>query len=290
VIIRYDFLLKKSIFLNTLDKEKIVKSRDGKDITLFDYEMSHLDGMTGEVTSTTKTKVVKREKTPDFIMLFTAGTPLLRDANLTKREQLILNIILEKYVGFSNRVEISTVLRKNLKSTLSYSDSTVYKGINGLQKKNILVEHTGNDENTIEDAWYLNPHIFGRGHWNDIKKLRYDLQVDFDFERLEAKSSSTRIATYSDAEELLAKNLKEVDRVVTKSEDNNTIDTEIVVDKINQEEIKGNRFSEDIELLKQQNRAKELEIELKKLENQEKKINAEELYAKIEAKKMGIDI
>ena len=290
MIIRYDFLLKKSIFLNTLDKEKIVKSRDGKDITLFDYEMSHLDGMTGEVTSTTKTKVVKREKTPDFIMLFTAGTPLLRDANLTKREQLILNIILEKYVGFSNRVEISTVLRKNLKSTLSYSDSTVYKGINGLQKKNILVEHTGNDENTIEDAWYLNPHIFGRGHWNDIKKLRYDLQVDFDFERLEAKSSSTRIATYSDAEELLAKNLKEVDRVVTKSEDNNTIDTEIVVDKINQEEIKGNRFSEDIELLKQQNRAKELEIELKKLENQEKKINAEELYAKIEAKKMGIDI
>ena len=177
-----------------------------------------------------------------------------------------------------------------MKSTLSYSDSTVYKGINGLQKKNILVEHTGNDENAIEDAWYLNPHIFGRGHWNDIKKLRYDLQVDFDFERLEAKSSSTRIATYSDAEELLAKNLKEVDRVVTKSEDNNTIDTEIVVDKINQEEIKGNRFSEDIELLKQQNRAKELEIELKKLENQEKRINAEELYAKIEAKKMGIDI
>jgi len=258
-----------------------VKSRNTKDITLFDYEMSHLDGMTGEVTSTTKTKVVKREKTPDFIMLFTAGTPLLRDANLTKREQLILNIILEKYVGFSNRVEISTVLRKNLKSTLSYSDSTVYKGINGLQKKNILVEHTGNDENTIEDAWYLNPHIFGRGHWNDIKKLRYDLQVDFDFERLEAKSSSTRIATYSDAEEILEKNLKEVDRVVRKSEDNSTIDTKIVVD---------NNFSEDIELLKQKNKAKELEIELKKLENQEKKINAEELYAKIEAKKMGIDI
>ena len=258
-----------------------MKSRNTKDITLFDYEMSHLDGMTGEVTSTTKTKVVKREKTLDFIMLFTAGTPLLRDANLTKREQLILNIILEKYVGFSNRVEISTVLRKNLKSTLSYSDSTVYKGINGLQKKNILVEHTGNDENKIEDAWYLNPHIFGRGHWNDIKKLRYDLQVDFDFERLEAKSSSTRIATYSDAEEILEKNLKEVDRVVRKSEDNSTIDTKIVVD---------NNFSEDIELLKQKNRAKELEIELKKLENQEKKINAEELYAKIEAKKMGIDI
>jgi len=76
-----------------------MKSRDGKDITLFDYEMSHLDGMTGEITSTTKTKVIKREKTPDFIMLFTAGTPLLRDANLTKREQLILNIILENMLG-----------------------------------------------------------------------------------------------------------------------------------------------------------------------------------------------
>jgi len=266
-----------------------MKSRDGKDITLFDYEMSHLDGMTGEITSTTKTKVIKREKIPDFIMLFTAGTPLLRDANLTKREQLILNIILEKYVGFSNRVEISTVLRKNLKSTLSYSDSSIYKGINGLQKKNILVEYNNNDENGIEDAWYLNPHIFGRGHWNDIKKLRYELQVDFDFESLEAKSSSTRVSTYSEAKELLENgNLKEVDRVVTKDKKNNTTDTEIIVD--NKDNNSSNSKLDEINLLKEQNRNKELEIKIKELKNEETKLNIEELHIKIEAKKIGIDI
>jgi len=37
-----------------------MKNRNGKDITLFDYEMSHLDGTTGEVTSTTRTKVIKK--------------------------------------------------------------------------------------------------------------------------------------------------------------------------------------------------------------------------------------
>jgi len=269
-----------------------MKNRNGKDITLFDYEMSHLDGTTGEVTSTTRTKVIKKEKTPDFIMLFTAETPLLRDANLTKREQLILNIILEKYVGFSNRVEISTVLRKNLKSKLSYSDSTVYKGINGLQKKNILVEYNGNDDNGIEDAWYLNPHIFGRGHWNDIKKLRYDLQIDFDFERLETKSSSTRVATYSDAKELLENdNLEEINRTVVKDEKDNSIDTEIVVDKKNiEKKSNSNNKPKAIEFLKEQNRAKELDIKIKELKNEERKLNIEELQIKLEAKKMGIEI
>ena len=258
----------------------------GKDITLFDYEMSHLDGMTGEITSTTKTKVIKKEKTPDFVMLFTAGAPLLRDANLTKREQLILNIILEKYVGFSNRVEISTVLRKNLKSVLSYSNSTVYKGINGLQKKSILVEYNAHSENGIEDAWYLNPHIFGRGHWNDIKKLRYELQIDFDFESLESKSSSTRIATYLDSEELLESGkLEEVKRVVVKNKINNSIDTNIIV-----EEKQLNNKQEEIVLLKEHNKAKELEIKIKELANEEKKLNIEELKIKIEAKKMGIDL
>jgi len=136
-------------------------------------------------------------------------------------------------------------------------------------------------------ACYLNPHIFGRGQWNDIKKLRYELQVDFD--SLEAKSSSTRVATYSEAKDLLENgNVKEVDRVVTKDKESNTTDTKIIVDnKVNNS---SNSKLNEINLLKEHNRKKELEIKIKELKNEEIKLNIEELHIKIEAKKIGIDI
>ncbi|CAA6814930.1 MAG: Unknown protein [uncultured Sulfurovum sp.] len=279
-------------------------AKDNKDITLFDYEMNHLDGVTGEVTSKTATKVVKRDRTPDFIMLFTAGAPLLRDADLSKREQGILNIILGKWITTSNRVEISTVLRKSLSKELNYSLSTIYKGLNSLEAKGIFVKKISGDEEVIEGSVYLNPHIFGRGHWNDIKKLRYDLQVDFDFEQLEARTTSSRTVTYNEAEELIeGGNLEEVERLVTQNS-NNVFESEIIVEekkeaaidivpiptkKIQNPKIRPVENEENasmelkLKLVQEENRTKELDIELKKM-------TMEEIKMKIEAKKLGIDI
>jgi len=280
-------------------------AKGNKDVTLFDYEMSHVDGVTGEVTSKTATKVVKRDRTPDFIMLFTAGAPLLRDAELSKREQAILNHILGAWITTSNRVEISTALRQNLSKKLKYSLSSVYKGLNSLTAKGIFVERQNNeDEDAIEGSLYLNPHIFGRGHWNDIKKLRYDIQVDFDFNQLEARTTSSRTVTYNESEELLeGGNLEEVERVVIKDSDN-VFESEIIVEEKGSEyeptsitpvtvvpklekNIEEPQESSSLELnlkmIEAKNKEKELEIELKRM-------GMEELKMRIDAKKMGIDI
>jgi hypothetical protein len=286
-------------------------AKDNKDITLFDYEMNHVDGVTGEVTSKTATKVVKRDRTPDFIMLFTAGAPLLRDADLSKREQGILNIILGSWITTSNRVEISTILRKNLSKELKYSLSTVYKGLNSLQSKGIFVEKiSGDGDAAIDGSVYLNPHIFGRGHWNDIKKLRYDLQVDFDFEQLEVHTTSSRTVTYNESEELLeGGNLEEIDRVITQDSDN-VFESEIIVEekrenpiieivpspvqKIQKSKVTVVNSEENstigLKLIQEKNKSKELDNKAMKLKIELKKMTMEEITMKIEAKKLGIDI
>jgi Fe2+ or Zn2+ uptake regulation protein len=295
-------------------------AKNNKDVTLFDYEMNHVDGVTGEVTSKTATKVVKRDRTPDFIMLFTAGAPLLRDADLSKREQAILNIILGSWITTSNRVEISTTLRKNLSKQLEYSLSTVYKGLNSLQAKGIFVERVNaiDEEEAIDGSVYLNPHIFGRGHWNDIKKLRYDIQVDFDFEELEARTTSSRTVTYNEAEELLeGGNLEEVDRIIIQNSDN-TFESEIIVEEkkelpiinivpkseksiqkpkaipIENETNLTNEYS--LKIIQEKNKSKELDNKAKQLDNEAmgielklKNMAMEEFKMKIEAKKLGID-
>ena len=287
-------------------------AKDNKDVTLFDYEMNHVDGVTGEVTSKTATKVVKRDRTPDFIMLFTAGAPLLRDADLSKREQGILNIILGSWITTSNRVEISTTLRKNLSKQLGYSLSTIYKGLNSLKAKGIFVEKTNSDDNeeSIDGSVYLNPHIFGRGHWNDIKKLRYDLQVDFDFEQLEARTTSSRTVTYNESEELLeGGNLEEIDRIITQ-DSNNVFESEIIVEekkeapiidvkansvkKIQEQKkpVKGGEKDSSIglKLIQEENKSKELDNKAMELKIELKKMTMEEITMKMEAKKLGIDI
>jgi len=85
-------------------------------------------------------------------------------------------------------------------------------------------------------------------------------------------------------------NLEEIDRTVVKDDKDNSIDTEIVVDEKNIEKKTNSNKPKAIEFLKEQNRAKELDIKIKELKNEERKLNIEELQIKLEAKKMGIDI
>ena len=260
-----------------------------KDITLFDYEMEHIDSVTGEVTSKTSTKVVKRDKTPDFIMLFTEGAPLLSDASLSKREQNILNEILSTWVGLNNRVDFSQVLRAHLAKVLDYSPSSIYKGLNSLKRKKIFVEKNNITENDVKGAIYLNPNIFGKGHWNDIKKLRYDIQIDFDFETLEATTSSSRTAAYHESEELLPHGkLKEVDRemkAVGSSKEEKIIveDIELVASEIEIVEKKGSVGlidNTELEILRERRKILELE-------NKSKELDIKGLEFQIELKKMN---
>jgi len=219
-------------------------SYDGsKKTSLFDVEVESRDFLTGEITRATKAKVVKKDKTPSFIMLFTAGTPILRDAGLTKSSEMVLGKILEKWVLNNNRVDLSASLRQYIEDETGYRRTNVYKAFRQLKEKKILVQDKeGTAGDKIKDAWYLNPFIFGKGQWNDVKKLRYDLKVEFDFEALEASSEFTRYAEYDDIAKLKNGDMKVVDGKIAYDEATNTTDAEFLVDE------DGDDFPLDVDL------------------------------------------
>lgn len=264
---------------------------DAVTTSLFEMEVDETDFNTGEVKKTTKAKVVKKPKTPEFLMLFTAGAPLLRDARLTSSAELVLSKILEKWVLQKNRVELGTTFVNYLVEHLGSSRSTIYTAVGLLKKRQVLVQDKeGTTGAEIKNAWYLNPYIFGKGKWNDIQKLRFDLSVEFDFVSLEASSRATRIAEYIDEdEEFKPNNYNVISHSVEDDVENNIKEVEIVVEEkmkmpvpIITEEALNQEVQDNLKILEAENKSKELDIELKK-------ITMEELKMKIEAKKMGID-
>lgn len=259
--------------------------------SLFEMEVDETDFVTGELKKSTKAKVVSKPKTPDFLMLFTAGAPLLRDANLTKSSEKVLSKILEKWVLRKNRVELSTTLINYLMDEFQSSRSTIYTAISLLKEKQILVQDIeGITGDYIKGAWYLNPYIFGKGKWNDISKLRFDLSVEFDFNKLEASSKATRIAEYDEniVDQFNNGEYEILDSKIEHNEQNNVTEAEILVEKnVNK------ASSKDIHLIEQKkneniNEDKTLELEILKEKNKEKELSIEEMKLKIEIQKLGI--
>ena len=82
-----------------------------KDTTVYTHISETVNNVTGEVVSTKKDEVIRREKTPQFIMLFTEGAPDLVKANLTKAQSHVLWKILEKYTHTQHHSQNITQFR-----------------------------------------------------------------------------------------------------------------------------------------------------------------------------------
>jgi hypothetical protein len=264
---------------------------DATTTSLFEMEVDETDFHTGEVKRTTKAKVVKKPKTPEFLMLFTAGAPLLRDARLTTSAELVLSRILEKWVLQKNRVELGTTFINHLVKELSISRSTIYTAVGLLKKRQVLVQDKdGTTGAEIRNAWYLNPYIFGKGKWNDIQKLRFDLSVEFDFVNLEASSKASRIAKYVDEDEVFdPTNYNVVGQSLEEDIESNIKEVEIVVENKDKEVI----FSPIVANIENVNstNTEELQILIERrkileLENKSKELDLKGLEFQIELKKL----
>jgi len=227
-----------------------------KDTTVYTHISETINNITGEVVSTKKDEVIRREKTPQFIMLFTAGAPDLVKANLTKSQAHVLWKILEKYTHSGNSLKITSATKKIMAKELNLTLRTVGAYIRVLISKDIIQEL---DIYGSKD-YFLNPHIFGRGEWNNIKKLRYETSVEFNFEKNEAQTIRTTKSTYKDANKLL-ENPHKIVESNSKVELNGKSNQTIIV-----EEIEPKKNVLELDMLKERNREKELsikELELK---------------------------
>ena len=141
----------------SVKKEKIVNFKTGK--TVVEYESS----------------TVNVGSEPEFIKIYLGSIMYLKDmpTNLAAIMMCIL-----KQTPYSDSENVTVILTKDVKediaAELRLSYQTVVNAIVKLVKGKILF-HQG----SIRSARYLvNPYIFGKGHWKDVKKLQ--LHVDFE--------------------------------------------------------------------------------------------------------------
>ncbi|NOQ32442.1 MAG: hypothetical protein GQ570_15140 [Helicobacteraceae bacterium] len=153
-------------------------------------DVKTVDQQTGEITTTSSRRLSKASRTPDFVMLFSKHVAFLE--HLTKGETVVLAEILAKYVGVENLLNMSPAIRATITKKLDVDKSYVNKAIKGLSAKEVIIK----DDNGLS---YLNPHLFGKGNWDEVEKLRHEIAYDFDFQTME-KVETRKVITITDKE------------------------------------------------------------------------------------------
>lgn len=122
----------------------------------------------GEVISveTITTKFVERE--PDYVKLYI--TDILKLSNISKSNNDILFSILKR-MNYNNEVFLLSYVKEEIAGELGLKAVTINKAIGVLTDKDILIRKA-------RGCYLINPFFFGRGKWEDIKKIRLELTYD----------------------------------------------------------------------------------------------------------------
>ncbi len=147
------------------------------------------DVETGEVTLIEKTEVTFADREPDFVKLYVSDISRMHGLP-PSTDKVLLEIIGQ--MGYTNIFAAYAPIKRHFCNILGISMDTLNKSIDQLFKKGLLIR--------VERGMYMvDPNLFARGKWEDIKKLR--LVIEYDTENGQRKLSS-------DAPEQLKKQLK----------------------------------------------------------------------------------
>ena len=161
------------------------------DTTVYEEKIEHHDNLTGEVTEKINRKVVRKEKTPEFVMLFVDGVDIYTNAKLSKAQGQVMSQLLKYTIKNSNMLMMHKKVKEMIAKDAGLKQDTVNSYLKILVKKNLVIRDDG--------LLFLNPDIFGKGDFNEVKKLRHTLQIDYDFEALEATTiTKTAVEYYND--------------------------------------------------------------------------------------------
>jgi len=221
-----------------------------KNIVYQEYH-TEVNQETGEITNKQNRKILKVQRTPDFIMLFTEHVAFLE--KLAKNEKAVLSQILQHYVGIKNVVFLSANTKKDMADELHVGISYIHKAIKQLIERQILVKGI-----IKTNQLYLNPYLFGKGNWENIYQMRQEISYDFDFAKLEMKETRKISALYDNDFDINKHD------IVDKEEYQD-------IDGANHQEITITEKNDELSILKIQKEIKELSIKEMELKLQMKK-------------------
>lgn len=228
-----------------------------KKLSVYDSVDTHIDHNTGEVVSTTKRTVTRRESTPEFTMVFVHGLSRLTKADLTKTQAKVLFELLKYTLNNSNMLLINKPVKKLISEGTGATLRTVQACVQALVEKSVIVKE--------KTSYFLNPIIFGRGNFQNVKKLTQALSLEYDFENETVLENQTMRVLYNEEQNMDKLRIVETKETV----ENNITDQEIIVEAVEQEhpnqgilDFKQNDI--ELELIKEKN--KQLELENKQME------------------------
>ena len=129
---------------------------------LYEERREEIDHETGEVKTSMKLTSVKHDNEPNYIKLYISDLCKLKDIPKTGNE--VLNELLT-LTDYNNEIILSLGVKKRIYQKLNIKKGTFDNNLSKLKAKNIL--------KWIDTGIYqLNPNIFGKGKWQDIKKIR----------------------------------------------------------------------------------------------------------------------
>ena len=160
-----------------------------KSYTVYTEKQMEISGTTGEVLKENEIYVTKAKNRDDFIKFFVDNLSFI-GSDLLNAERQVLFILLTK-IDYKNIIYINSDLRRDVEALLKVSKSTVSVAINGLKKKGVILSLSDSLKKELgtfsDNAFIINPNIAGRGSFNELQKLRQDISIEYDFEKLEVK-------------------------------------------------------------------------------------------------------
>lgn len=152
---------------------------------------SSLNMQTGEVIEKEESVLLRTKKRERFMLLYVENFNAI--VNLTKKSQEILAQILTKKVTFgTNEVVLDSVFRAELAEKLQSSRQVVANCVSELVDKKILKR----EKRAGGYVFFLNSYLFGQGEWNTIEKQRQQFTIDYDFVNYTAEKEIKTITAY----------------------------------------------------------------------------------------------
>jgi hypothetical protein len=122
---------------------------------------------TGEVTEEKKHQIYYVEREPDYVKLYISD--ILRLTNIPKGSNDIMLAVLKR-MTYNNDIALFAPVKREIASELGLKEITISKAIELFAKKSIILRKD-------RGLYIINPYLFGRGKWEDIKKVR--LQIEY---------------------------------------------------------------------------------------------------------------
>jgi hypothetical protein len=152
---------------------------------IFEEHSQEVDYQTGELTNSKIVKIAKIDREPDYIKLYLKDISALKNIPKTNNEILYELFKLANYD--TNLIVLNSYLKNMIADNLNIKFQTIQNAITKFVKEEILIRQG-------VGTYLLNPYLFGKGSWNNLKELRLTITYNSNGKNIEFEKVKDEVA------------------------------------------------------------------------------------------------